>query len=102
MTTVESYIVTGKNAPDWLRAGADKGIIKFINDEDGNFDKIIVESPTGRKFAKEGDVIVKTRSGFSVVTGEQAKKYKMTFVPRPKKPDTLEKESEEKEDEVKK
>lgn len=101
MTTVESYIVTGKNAPDWLRAGADRGIIKFINDEDGNFDKIIVESATGRKFAKEGDVIVKTRSGFSVVTGEQAKKYKMTFVPRPKKPDTLEKESEENKNEAK-
>lgn len=100
MTTVESYIVTGKNAPDWLRAGADKGIIKFINDEDGNFDHIIVESPTGRKFAKEGDVIVKTRSGFSVVTGEQAKKYKVTFVPNPKKVKN-EKESEENEDEAK-
>ena len=100
MQTVESYIVTGKNAPDWLRAGVDRGIIKFINDEDGNFDHIIVESPTGRKFAKEGDVIVKTRSGFSVVTGEQAKKYKVTFVPNSKKVKN-EKESEENEDEVK-
>lgn len=100
MQTVDRYVVTGKNAPDWLRAGADRGIIKFVTDDDGNFDKIIVESPTGRKIAKEGDVIIKTRSGFSVITGEQAKKYKVIFVPRPKKPDTLEKESEDKEDEV--
>lgn len=99
MQTVDKYIVTGKNAPDWLRAGADRGIIKFVTDDDGNFDKIVVESPTGRKIAKEGDVIVKTRSGYSVITGEQAKKYKVTFVPNPKKPKN-EKESEDKKDEV--
>jgi len=80
MANVERYIVTGNNIPAWLNDYANKGIVRVIVDEDGEFEKIQLELPTGRKFAKYGDVILKERNGLCVLTGEQAKKYKV--IPR--------------------
>lgn len=92
MTEIQKYLVTGKNYPEWLNNGARLGLVKTVLDDDGEFSHIIIEAPTGRKFAYKNDVIIKTRSGFSVLTGEQANKYKVNFVPK--------KKSEEKADEV--
>ena len=97
MANIEKYVVTGgTNFPDWFKEGSVKGLVSVITDDDGEFVHILVNTPTGRKFAKKGDVVVKTRSGFSVVTGEQAQKFKMNFVPKPKKVE----KTEEKKDEV--
>lgn len=84
MNNVEKYIVTGNNFPEWLMNGTKNGTVRIVKDDDGNFIHIAIESPSGRKFAKKDDVILKTRSGYSVVTGEQAKKYRVTFVPKKK------------------
>lgn len=84
MTSVQKYIVTGSNYPEWFMNGSKQGLIKVVNDEDGNFSHIVIESPSGRKYAKKNDVVIKTRSGYSVLTGEQAKKYKVDFVPKRK------------------
>ncbi len=77
MADIEKYIVTGKNLPEWLNSVTNKGIARVVFDEDGNFKHIQMELPTGRKFAKLNDVILKTRSGFVVLTGEQAQKYRV-------------------------
>lgn len=80
MANVERYIVTGNNIPAWLRDYMNKGIVRVVKNEDEEFEKIQLELPTGRKFAMYGDVILKERSGLCVLTGEQAKKYKV--IPR--------------------
>lgn len=84
MSEIQKYVVTGSNYPDWLNGGAAIGLIKTVMDDEGKFSHIIVEAATGRKFAYKNDVIVKTKSGFSVLTGEQAEKYRVTFVPKKK------------------
>lgn len=97
MANIEKYIVTGgDNFPDWFKEGSTKGLVRVVMNEDGEFDYILVNTPTGRKFAKKGDVVVKTRSGFSVISGEQAQKYKVTFIPKQKKVE----KTEDKKDEV--
>lgn len=99
MTNVERYVVTGFNYPEWFKNGSGKGLLRVINDDEGNFLHILVETPTGRKIAKKGDVVVKTKSGYSVLTKEQAEKFKVTFAPK-KKEKEVEKKAEVKEDEV--
>lgn len=84
MANIEKYIVTGDNFPDWFKEGSTRGLVRVVMNEEGEFDYILVNTATGRKFAKKGDVVVKTRSGFSVISGEQAQKYKVTFVPKKK------------------
>lgn len=99
MAEVQKYIVTGNNYPEWLNNGARLGLVKTIMNEDGKFSYIIIETPTGRKIANVNDVIVKTRSGYSVLSGEQANKYRVTFVP--KKKVKVEEREENDENEVK-
>ena len=77
MANIEHYVVTGQNYPVWLNNAARNGLAKTITDIDGNFSHIIVTTPSGKKTANVGDVIVKTHSGCSVLTGEQARKYKL-------------------------
>lgn len=98
MSEIQKYVVTGSNYPDWLNGGAAIGLIKTVMDDEGKFSHIIVEAATGRKFAYKNDVIVKTKSGFSVLTGEQAEKYRVTFVPNKKKEN--QKKAEENDNEV--
>lgn len=89
---VDIYIVTGNNYPAWVGDASRRGLVRVSVDEDGEFDKIVVETNTGRKFAKIGDVLVKTRTGISVLTGEQAKKYKV--VPKNMKVEVKQDENE--------
>lgn len=84
MATVEKYIVTGYNFPEWFKEGSSKGLLRIVKDDEDHFVHIVVETPVGRKFAKKGDVVVKTKSGYSVMTGEQAQKYKVNFIPKKK------------------
>ena len=85
MANIEKYIVTGgDNFPEWFKEGSTRGLVRVVMNEEGEFDYILVNTATGRKFAKKGDVVIKTRSGFSVISGEQAQKYKVTFVPKKK------------------
>ena len=95
MGNIESYVVTGNNFPEWLMNGTKNGIVRVVKDDDGNFVHIAIESPSGRKIAKKDDVIIKTKSGYSVVTGEQAKKYRVTYIPKPKKVEVKNNEVEE-------
>lgn len=73
---VKTYVVTGNNFPVWLNDATRSGYVRVIFDE-GEFSHIVVDSPNGKKMAYYGDVIVKTHSGISVLTGEQAQKYKV-------------------------
>lgn len=73
--TVETFILGSGGIPDWVMSYMSNGVIQKIENEDGVYYRI--NSPVGVKKAQVGDVIVKTRSGVSLVPADKAEKYKM-------------------------
>lgn len=70
---LERYTVTGKGFPGWLKDAIASGKGK-VNVEDGEFNSIILFTPSGTLVAKSGDVLAKTKAGIIVVP-KQARKY---------------------------
>lgn len=79
--TLEIYEIGLGKIPAWVEAEVNTGRIRMITDDDGGLQEVIVNTVTGIKRAHTGDVILKKHSGVTVVSGEQAEKYKL----KPKK-----------------
>ena len=73
---IDVYIVGDGRKPDWLDSESAGGRIRMVYD-DGELLHASVSTVGGVKKAKAGDVIVKQKSGLSVLTAEQARKYKL-------------------------
>lgn len=73
---LQFYVVGDGKKPDWFIAESGSGRIKMVYD-DGDFLYASVSTVGGVKKALEGDVIVKQKSGLSVLTREQAIKFKL-------------------------
>jgi len=65
------------NAPTWFHDEAAAGRIRMFY-EDDEFQYATVFTPIKTITAKIGDVIMKTRNGVTVLTKEQARKYKVS------------------------
>lgn len=89
---VETFILGSGKVPDWVKGFMTSGIIQKVENDDEVFYRI--NTPVGIKKAIVGDVIVKTRSGVSLVPADKAEKYKMIQ----KKPQKVEKVDDTKED----
>lgn len=86
---VQTYIIGSGKIPDWINGFMSNGIIQRIeNDDDEVYYRI--NTPVGIKKAYNGDVLVRTKSGVSLVPADKAEKYKMT----PKKVQKKDEESE--------
>lgn len=71
----EKYVVgSGEKAPQWLNNASARGIVRFQNGEN---ESITVNTVSGVKVAVAGDVILHLPSGLAVLTGAQARKYKV-------------------------
>ena len=90
--TIETYIVGSGKVPDWVNGFMTSGIVQRIENDDETYYRI--NSPVGIKKAYDGDVLVRTKSGVSLVPADKAEKFKMV-----KKPQKVEKSVEAKEDE---
>lgn len=67
------HTVTGKGFPDWLKEAMASGKGK-LNMDEGEFQSIVLFTPSGTRVAKEGDVVMKTKAGIIVVP-KQARKF---------------------------
>lgn len=88
---VETYIVGSGKVPDWVNGFMSNGIVQKIENDDEMYYRI--NSPVGIKKAYNGDVLVRTKSGVSLVPADKAEKFKMV-----RKPQKVEKLDETKED----
>lgn len=89
---VETFVLGSGGVPDWVKSFMINGIIQKVENDDEVFYRI--NTPVGIKIAHNGDVIVRTRSGVSLVPADKAEKYKMVQ----KKPQKNEKMDDTKED----
>lgn len=79
--TVETYVIGNGNIPDWIKGYMANGIVQKIEDDYAGTYYFRINSPTGVKKGNIGDVLVRTRSGVSLVPAEKAEKFKMVNVP---------------------
>lgn len=89
---VETFVLGSGGVPDWVKSFMINGIIQKVENDDEVFYRI--NTPVGIKKAVAGDVVVRTRSGVSLVPADKAEKYKMVQ----KKPQKNEKMDDTKED----
>lgn len=68
------YSVTGKDFPDWMKEMMSSGKARVKTDF-GDFECIMLFTPSGTLVAHMGDVFVKTNSSVFVLPKEKAKKY---------------------------
>jgi len=85
--TIETYII-GSKVPDWLNGFMSNGVVQRVENDDEVYYRI--NSPVGTKIAHNGDVLVRTKSGVSLVPADKAEKFKMV-----KKPQKVETNKEE-------
>lgn len=78
---LQFYVVGDGKKPDWFIAESGSGRIRMTYDDD-EFQYASVSTVGGVKKALEGDVIVKQKSGLSVLTREQAIKFKLIGSPK--------------------
>lgn len=89
---VETFIIGSGKVPDWVNGFMLNGVIQKVENDDEVFYRI--NSPVGVKIAHDGDVLVRTKSGVSLVPADKAEKFKMV-----RKPQKTEKLVETKEEE---
>ena len=77
--TIETYIV-GSKVPDWMSGFMSNGVVQRIENDDEVYYRI--NSPVGIKIAHNGDVLVRTKSGVSLVPADKAEKFKMVRKPQ--------------------
>lgn len=67
----------GEKLPEWFKEYCSSGRAKVIYDDEGDFEKIIIYAPAKTYEAKKDDVVLLLKSGLTVLTKEQAAKYKV-------------------------
>ena len=87
---VETFVLGSGRVPDWVNGFMSNGIIQRIDKDDEVTYRI--NTPVGVKKAVVGDVIVKTKSGVSLVPANKAEKFKMVKKPQTKVEDNKEEE----------
>lgn len=80
--TIETFVIGSGKVPDWINGFMSNGIIQRIENDDETFYRI--NTPVGIKKAFVGDVLVRTKSGVSLVPADKAEKYKMVHKRVPK------------------
>ena len=88
---VETFVIGSGKVPDWVNGFMLNGVIQRVENDDEMFYRI--NSPVGIKIAHEGDVLVRTKSGVSLVPADKAEKFKM--VRKPQKVEKLVETNEE-------
>lgn len=79
---VETFVLGSGKVPEWVNGFMSNGIIQKI-DNDGEV-SYRINTPVGVKKANVGDVIVRTKSGVSLVPADKAEKFKMIKKPQVK------------------
>lgn len=79
---VETFVLGSGKVPEWVNGFMSNGIIQKI-DNDGEV-SYRINTPVGVKKANVGDVIVRTKSGVSLVPADKAEKFKMIKKPQAK------------------
>ncbi len=82
--TVETYIVGSGKIPEWISGFMSNGIIQKVENDDETYFRI--NSPVGMKKAYNGDVLVRTKSGVSLVPADKAEKFRMVRKPQKVEP----------------
>ena len=90
---VETYILGSGKVPEWVNGFMANGIIQRIEGDDDVFYRI--NTPVGIKKAIDGDVIIRTKSGVSLVPADKAEKFKI--LPKRQKDDKSGETKEDKE-----
>lgn len=70
----KSFVLGKEKVPGWFEEETSAGRAK-VNYDDGELIDVTVYTPTGTKVAKLGDTIMLLKSGLSVITASEAKKY---------------------------
>ena len=78
--TIETFVIGSGRVPDWINGFMLNGIIQKIENDDEVFYRI--NTPVGVKRANIGDVLVRTKSGVSLVPADKAEKFKMIRKPQ--------------------
>ena len=76
---VETFVIGNGKVPDWVNGYMSNGVIQRVENDDEVFYRI--NSPVGIKIAHVGDVLVRTKSGVSLVPADKAEKFRMVKKP---------------------
>lgn len=75
---IKSFVIGSSEIPEWVNEDTKTGKIRF-NFEDDELLNVLVSVRSKIVVGKIGDVILKSKGGLFVVSGEKADEYKIKY-----------------------